>query len=80
MNVDPQDLPRKELADLAERTIHEHMAKGLRAEVHFKYTCANCGARCILAQPNTLYERGECNVCGHETVIEKGGFMLMYST
>jgi PHP family Zn ribbon phosphoesterase len=46
------------------------------AVVYFKFTCAHCGHRCTFTEPNALYERGECNACGKETEIKKGGFLL----
>jgi hypothetical protein len=49
------------------------------AIVHFKFTCAHCGERCMLQEPNRLYEKGICHKCGKETVIERGGFALIYS-
>lgn len=45
--------------------------------VHFKFTCEQCGFRCVLQDKNCLYEKGECAICGHETAIAQGGFMLI---
>lgn len=45
--------------------------------VHFKYTCAHCGERCVLKDANILYERGECHVCGRETELDRVGFLLV---
>jgi DNA-directed RNA polymerase subunit RPC12/RpoP len=44
--------------------------------VYFKYTCEKCGERCTLAEANLLTEYGECYECGHETKLEKVGFLL----
>jgi hypothetical protein len=68
-----KDLPRDELMA---RANHFLVQMGDFAEVHFKFSCENCGERCELTEPNTLYERGECCKCGHETVITKGGFSI----
>jgi DNA-directed RNA polymerase subunit RPC12/RpoP len=69
------NLPKQELMEAAERAI---LAAGgpTKAYVHFKYTCANCGERCTLTEPNTLHEFGECHACGHKTLITEGGFLL----
>jgi hypothetical protein len=72
--MDPTDLPRDELMALAEVTLKE--LNNPNAQVHFKFTCANCGERCIFDKPNTLYETGECCECGHTTTVNEGGFML----
>ena len=74
--TDYTDLPRDELQRLAQQRLDEF--KGL-ATVLFKFTCAVCGTRCTLREPNTLHEKGLCDKCGYETVIEKGGFMLIMS-
>jgi len=69
----PNDIPREELMRRAEQCLVEF---GDLAEVHFKFTCEHCGERCTLTEPNKLYEKGECNSCGKETTITRGGFML----
>jgi len=66
-----EDLPREEAMARASR------ARELGWTVHFKFTCENCGQRCTLREPNTLYEYGECFVCGHKTKIRKAGFLLV---
>lgn len=68
------DLPRDALMARAEETLRGYPDG---AVVYFKFTCVHCGERCILAEPNTLNERGECWRCCNETVIERGGFMLV---
>jgi DNA-directed RNA polymerase subunit RPC12/RpoP len=70
----PHDLPREELLRQANRVIIE---MGDLAEVHFKYTCEQCGERVTLSEPNVLYEEGECYKCGHKTPITKGGYLLV---
>jgi hypothetical protein len=69
------DLPRIELMERADQAILQTGGPD-KACVYFKYTCAGCGERCMLSKQNTLYEYGECHVCGHSTFIEKGGFLL----
>jgi ribosomal protein S27AE len=68
------DVPRAALMAMAERTL---LGMPAGSVVYFKFTCLHCGERCVLAEPNTLNERGECWRCGNETVIERGGFMLV---
>jgi ribosomal protein S27E len=68
------DLPRLELMADAARALEQN---GPTAEVHFKYTCAGCGERMTLSEPNMLRESGECAACGHVTVIERGGFLII---
>jgi len=70
----PKDLPRAELEKLARETLAQYP----HAEVFFKFTCVHCGQRCQFTEPNKLYERGECNVCGKETEVKQGGFMLHF--
>ena len=69
-----KDLPIPE----AIRTAQQFMDEGW--EVHFKYTCEQCGERCVLDDPNTIYESGECCVCGHITKLEKVGMLLILHT
>jgi rRNA maturation endonuclease Nob1 len=72
MTVAVKDVPREQLAKLAEEALRTHPG----SKIYFKFTCEKCGERCTLLEPNALYEKGECFVCGHETVISKGGFSL----
>ena len=69
----PKDLPREQLAALAERVLSSNG----RSKVYFKFTCRRCGARCTFAEPNTLFETGECNVCGAISPVDEGGFMMV---
>lgn len=71
MSMEYNDLPRAEAIQQAEELARQGWT------VHFKFTCANCGERVVLQDPNTLYERGECCICGHDTELERVGFMLM---
>lgn len=70
----PTDLPVQELLDSASEV--RQRGKG-HVDVHFKYTCENCGTRQTLAEPNTLFEYGECEECGHHTRITKGGYTVI---
>lgn len=68
------DLTRNELVKAAEEAVRHW---GGHVDVHFKFTCAWCGERCMLQEPNKLYENGECHRCGKETPITYGGFCLV---
>lgn len=71
----PGDLPLQELIKLADRAILE--AGGPQhAEVHFKWTCIYCGARCSFIEPNAYFEEGECCKCGKSTPFTMGGLSL----
>jgi hypothetical protein len=74
MKHKPKDLPRAELQKLADETLQQYPG----SQVFFKFTCAHCGERCQFREPNALYERGECHVCGKETEVKQGGFMLHF--
>ncbi len=73
------DIQRRELMAMAARAISDAGGPEI-AYVHFKFTCDRCGARCVLAEPNTFRERGECPSCGHVQPISAGGFMLVVRT
>lgn len=64
------DLPREEAKALADLRAQEGWT------VNFKFTCEQCGERMMLSDPNTLYEYGECCLCGHRTRLDMVGFML----
>ena len=70
MTVNHKDLPSKEAMIRAELLAQQGWT------VYFKFTCGHCGERCILQDPNTLYEYGECCVCGYETKLDMVGFLL----
>jgi hypothetical protein len=68
-----RDLGRVELMKQADEAIKRYPG----AVVHFKFTCPYCGERCMLQEPNKLYENGICHKCGKESPIERGGFALI---
>lgn len=43
------------------------------AVVHQKFTCARCGARQTMEEPNKFFTTGRCEECGHVTDIEARG-------
>lgn len=65
------DLPREEVMAMANRSLKPN------TEVYFKFTCESCGERCVFAEPNVLYETGECGKCGKITNVTEAGFMLV---
>lgn len=74
------DLPRDELIAAIPLAIKNLGFEKFDVDVHFKFTCQWCGERCMLQEPNMLYENGECHVCGKSTPINFGGFTLMART
>lgn len=62
-----KDYPFAEIAEAVEK----HAAKG--AECYQKFTCASCGQRLTMEEPNVLYKTGTCDKCGHVTNIEEQG-------
>lgn len=69
-----EDFPRDVIVKMAEATIEKHGGPG-KVKIFFKFYCEACGERCTFEEPNELFETGICFKCGHETVIEKAGFM-----
>ena len=67
MKKDARDLPFVEIADQMQR----HMLDGW--DVFQKFTCANCGQRLTMAEPNMMWKEGDCDQCGHVTDIVKQG-------
>ncbi len=41
--------------------------------IHQKFTCAHCGTRQTMAEPNRFFMKGQCQACGKETDIEAQG-------
>jgi rRNA maturation endonuclease Nob1 len=71
------DIPRAEMMRQANKALQDNAESN--PEIHFKFTCEQCGERCMLSDANKLYAKGECHVCGHETKIEKGGFCVLFN-
>lgn len=57
------------------RKAQTYINKG--AKVYQKFTCANCGQRLTMDVPNTFYETGDCDKCGHVTDIKADGCNYM---
>ena len=68
------DIPVEELSVRATAKILLDHDCGITTDIYFKFTCENCGERCAFAEPNRLYEFGECHKCGHQTKVVVGGF------
>lgn len=41
--------------------------------VHQKFTCARCGSRQTMGEPNIFFVKGKCEECGHETDLRVRG-------
>jgi hypothetical protein len=46
-------------------------------EVYQKFTCAGCGARLTMGEPNTFHVTGSCDKCNVITDIQKQGCNFM---
>lgn len=57
--------------DEVTKTAQDYIALG--AQVFQKFTCAGCGARQTIDEPNRFYTSGKCQECGHVTDIRKQG-------
>lgn len=65
------DFPFLEVAAQA----NEHVAHG--RDIYQKFTCAKCGSRQMIEEPNRLYERATCEECKYETNIKEKGCNYM---
>jgi Zn finger protein HypA/HybF involved in hydrogenase expression len=52
-------------------TAQEKIAEG--ATVYQKFTCAKCGQRLTIEEPNVFFTEGHCDKCGAITDIKKRG-------
>jgi hypothetical protein len=62
----PKDLPLIEVSALAVQ-----LPAGVTGFQRF--TCAGCGRRNTMPNPNTLFRKGGCDACGHVTNLEDAG-------
>ncbi len=73
MRSEAKNLPFYEVAERAQRCIQQgHL-------IFQKFTCAQCGERQTMPDPNAFYELGRCEECGHITdIVKEGcGFMMV---
>lgn len=70
------DKPLNELIEMANNFRDASEGAG---DIHFVFTCENCGERCKFDEPNTYFEFGECASCGHMTKFTKGGFSVHFT-
>lgn len=66
-----QDFPFADVIKKAE----ELASKG--ADVYQKFTCAGCGQRLGMEEPNHFYETGTCDKCNTVTNIREQGCNYM---
>ena len=62
-----QNYPIEDCAATAERLI----ADG--CEIFQKFTCAKCGSRQVMGEPNKFFTSGKCEECGGVTDIAADG-------
>jgi hypothetical protein len=67
------DYPLEEIA----KAFDEHSKKG--AQCFQKWTCAHCGARQTMPNPNVLYTHGNCEECQKQTDIRIKGCNYLYT-
>jgi hypothetical protein len=48
--------------------------------VYQKFTCAGCGARLTIDEPNKMYTQGTCDKCDAVTNIEEDGCNFLMTT
>lgn len=70
--VDIKDYPLQECAEEADALI----AAG--GTIYQKWTCAHCGARQTMTEPNTLYTSGKCEECNEITQIKECNYLLTF--
>lgn len=64
------DYPLAEVAKTIEKLIENGHV------IYQKFTCAVCGARLTMEEPNTLFTSGTCE-CGYTTPIKKCNYLLV---
>jgi len=67
------DYPFDKVAKKAVKLLKQHP----NLLIHQKYTCAGCGARLGIDEPNVFYETGTCDKCDAVTNIRKQGCNYM---
>jgi hypothetical protein len=70
------DLPKDELMRHAEDAMRSFAKKGLAIDAYFKATCPNCGKRMTFNDPNIIYDKMECVLCGTVFPFTKGGYLV----
>lgn len=65
------DFPFDEVVRTADQKISEGMT------VYQKYTCAGCGVRLTIEEPNVFHKLGKCDKCPAVTDIVKQGCNYM---
>lgn len=68
----PKNGPIQEIADEAQAAREKYPG----ARTWQKWTCAHCGARQIMAEPDVFYASGRCGECGAVSTITHCGFSL----
>jgi hypothetical protein len=63
----PRDFPFDLMCEQAKRRVGEGMT------IYQKFTCAGCGSRLTMDNPNILFETGSCDKCDTITDIRKHG-------
>lgn len=54
------------------------MAEKAKQLTYVTFTCEACGSQQYFEKPNTLFDEGECSVCGHVTPITEYGLVVEF--
>lgn len=73
MTDKPLDFPFWEVAKKAKKLVEEGFY------LYQKFTCAKCGQRLTMSDPNVFHKEGSCDKCGHITNIELQGCNYLFS-
>ena len=71
------DHPWEQIVETVQRLIKDDP----RVRLYQKFTCAGCGERLGIDEPNVFYEQGTCDRCDAVTDIKRQGcnYMAMWS-
>lgn len=72
MKQNPNDGPIEEIAKEMANVVKKYGATTWQ-----KWTCAHCGSRQGMEQPNVLFRQGECEECHKVTDITHCGFRMV---
>ena len=64
--------------DVCQKAAEEKMNEGWT--VYQKFSCAKCGQRLTIHEPNVFYRTGTCDKCGHITDIAADGCNYLLAT
>ena len=72
MTKDPKDSPFEDVAEMAWNLVQRG------GHVFQKFTCAECGLRQTVEEPDHMFVRGQCEKCRHVTDLQVQGCGFVY--